>query len=97
MSNVFELSFEDKTISNLTGNKYGRTIFESQIKPDIVYGKPITIIFPKYIDNIASSFIQGFFDEMVGEIGVHGIEQDVEICSDTIENIKKYILKKLVL
>lgn len=97
MSNVFELSFEDKTISNLTGNKYGRTIYANQIKPHISYDIPITIVFPQYIDNIASSFIQGFFDEMVGAIGISGIEQLVEIKSETIENIKHYIMKKLVL
>lgn len=97
MSNTFKLSFSDKTLSNLTGNMYGRTTFNNQVKTTLEYDKPITIIFPDYIDNIGSSFIQGFFDEMVGKIGIQGIQDNVEIKSNTIENIKQYIIKKLEL
>lgn len=94
-NNEFKLTFSDKTLSNLTGNKYGRSTFNSQVKNSISYDKPIVIVFPDYIDNIGSSFIQGFFDEIVGQIGLSGIENMVEIRSNTIENIKSYILKKL--
>lgn len=97
MNNVIEISFKDKTLSNLTGNTYGRTTFNNQVKDYISYDKPITIIFPNYIDNIGSSFIQGFFDELVGKIGISGIESSVEIQSNTIPNIKEYIIKKLTL
>lgn len=97
MNNVFELSFQDKTLSNLTGNKYGRSVFDKQVKEHISYDNLITIKFPDYIDNIGSSFIQGFFDEMVGEIGINGIENNVDIYSNTIANIKEYVLKKLSL
>ena len=95
MSKLIELSFSDKTLSNLTGNKYGRTTFNKQVKEYISYDEPIVIVFPDYIDNIGSSFIQGFFDEMVGKIGIHGIQENVEIRSNTIKNIKEHIIKKL--
>lgn len=97
MNNVFELSFSDKTLSNLTGNTYGRATFNNQVKNNISYDTPITIIFPDYIDNIGSSFIQGFFDEIVGKIGIQGIRDNVTIKSNTVENIKEYIIKKLEL
>lgn len=97
MSNVFELTFQDKSLSKLTGNKYGRSIFNNQVKEFISYDKPITIVFPDYIDNIGSSFIQGFFDEMVGKIGFSGIKESVEIKSNIIKDTKNYVLKKLAL
>ena len=96
MNNEFKLSFKDKTLSNLTGNKYGRSIFNEQVKETISYDKPITIIFPDYIDNVGSSFIQGFFDEMVGKLGIWGIEKKVDIKSSTISNIKEIVIKKLI-
>lgn len=85
----------DKTISNLTGNKYGRNEFDRQVKDNIAYDKKVILHFPDNIRNIASSFIQGFFDAMVKEIGINGIESSVDMTSNSIPSIKEYILKKL--
>ena len=85
----------DKTISNLTGNKYGRNEFDRQVKDNIEYDKKVILHFPDNIRNIASSFIQGFFDAMVKEIGITGIESSIDMTSNSIPNVKEYILKKL--
>lgn len=94
-NNVFELKFEDETISNLVGNKYGCFIFNEQVKYNISYNEPITIIFPDYIENISSSFIGGFFEEILKTIGFKGIEEKITIKSNTISDIKEMIIKKL--
>lgn len=96
MNNEFTLTFPDKTLTKLTGNKYGRSIFCSQIKESISYTEKIIFIFPDYIDNIGSSFIQGFFDEIVKNIGISGVEKLVEIKSNTIVDIKNYVMRKLM-
>lgn len=96
MTDIVEITLNfDKTISNLTGNKYGRNEFDRQVKDNIAYDKKVTLHFPDNIRNIASSFIQGFFDAMVKEIGIDGIESSVDMTSNSIPGIKEYILKKL--
>lgn len=89
-----DLKFE-KTITKLAGNQFGRVTYENQVK-DYNYVDKLKIIFPKEIDNIASSFIQGFFSNLVKNIGITGIEKQVEIISDTIPGIKNYIIENLV-
>ena len=96
MNNEFTLDFPDKTLTKLTGNKYGRSIFSGQVKDKISYSEKVTIIFPDYIDNIGSSFIQGFFAEIVKNIGITGVDNLVEIKSNTIVDIKNYVMRKLV-
>lgn len=96
MPNSVEITLNfDKTVSNLTGNKFGRNEFDRQVKDSISYDKKIILHFPDNIKNIASSFIQGFFDAMVKEIGINGIENSVDMTSTSIPSIKEYILKKL--
>ena len=94
-NNVFELDFEDKTISKLIGNKYGYITFYKQVDYSISYDKPITIIFPDYINYISESFIGGFFGEMFKTLGIKGIEEKVTIKSNTIPNIKEMVIGKL--
>ncbi|WP_341323504.1 hypothetical protein NSQ62_08505 [Solibacillus sp. FSL H8-0523] len=92
--NNFELDL-DKTITKLAGNQLGRYIFQEQLKEEIDYKKEITITFPDRIDTIASSFIQGFFEEIVQNIGISGVESMV-IINSSIPNIKKLILENLL-
>ncbi len=86
----------DKTLSNLTGNSYGRRVFNEQIGESFVPGEKITIIFPDNIKNIGSSFIQGFFEKIAESVGISGIEEYVELHAKSIENAQEYIIKKLV-
>lgn len=79
-----ELVFQ-KAITRLTGNPYGREIFEKQVKNIIDYDDKIEIIFPKQIIMISSSFVQGFFDEMVSEIGLAEVEKNVSIIAPGLD------------
>lgn len=92
--NNFELDL-DKTVTKLAGNQLGRHIFREQLKREINYKNEITINFPERIDTIASSFIQGFFEEIIQNIGISGIESRVKINS-SIPDLKKLILENLL-
>ena len=69
----------DKMIVGLAGYDYGKTVYEEQVSNKIDFSKKIIIVFPDQIQRIASSFIQGFFDEIVKRIGIAGIEKQIEI------------------
>lgn len=92
--NVFKLNFED-SFTNLVGYKYGRTIFNEQVKEFVSYDKPIAIVFPDYIYHINTSFVGGFFEEMFQTLGLKGIEEKVNIKSNSIPAIKELVIKKL--
>jgi hypothetical protein len=94
MNNNFELELE-KTITKLAGNPLGKKIFQDQIMGKIDYESHITIIIPGRIDTIASSFIQGFFEDIVKNIGISGIEDKVNIIS-SIPDIKTLVIQNLL-
>lgn len=76
-----ELKF-DNTVTRLAGNPYGKDVYKTQVKNRYTdYSETLTIIFPDNIEKVASSFIQGFFDELVQEIGYDGIEHNIVIQS----------------
>lgn len=94
MNNDFELEF-DKMITKLAGNPLGKQVFQQQLMGKVDYESMITIRFPDRIDTIASSFIQGFFEEIVKNIGIRGIEDKVTIIS-SIPDIKNLIIQNLL-
>lgn len=94
MNNIFELDI-DKIITKLAGNPLGKKIFREQVKDRINYDEEIIIIIPERIDSIASSFIQGFFEEIVKNIGIAGIEEKVTIRSSIID-LKQLIIENLL-
>ena len=49
----------DKTLNNLAGNRFGRSIYQEQIKANI----------DENDTNIASSFIQGMYSELSEKYG----------------------------
>ena len=65
MNNIIELTF-DKTITNLAGNRYGNEVFVKQIEDNIDNTRLNVVIFPKQIEDIASSFIEGIYKN-IGE------------------------------
>lgn len=94
MENKIELSF-DKKLSGLAGYQYGMSEYKKQVEGKIDFDEDIILIFPDNIVRIASSFIQGFFEEMVGKIGISGIEERVKIES-TRNDMKDIIIKNLL-
>lgn len=70
----------DKTTSRLAGNPYGKEVYHSQVKDKYIdYSEPLVVVFPDNIKKVASSFVQGFFTELVSKIGYEGIEEKVTI------------------
>lgn len=59
----------DKTLNNLAGNRFGRSIYQEQIKADIDENATNVVVLPKQIEDIASSFIQGMYSELSEKYG----------------------------
>ena len=91
--NQFELQF-DKALTKLSGFDFGKEMFDEQIKGKIDYELDIMFIIPDRVDLIASSFIQGFFEDVVNKIGIPGIEEKVQIIS-SIPDAKSMIIDNL--
>lgn len=83
-----------KMVTSLAGNRFGKTEFEKQVK-EVEYNECYEINFPDRIKNIATSFIQGFFQGFVECFGIVGIKEKVEINS-TILNLKQLIIECLI-
>lgn len=94
MSNKFELKFE-KSLSGLAGYDFGAETYKEQVQGTIDFGQKISFVFPDNIQRIASSFIQGFFEEIVENIGITGIEENVQIISSK-SDMKEIIINNLV-
>lgn len=88
-----ELKFQ-KDLSKLAGNRFGRTTYDEQVKEIIDFSKKIIFVFPSGIDRIASSFVQGFFDSIMLEIGWSGIQEKIEFES-SITDLKSFVLENL--
>ena len=75
----------DKMLTSLAGNQFGKNVFIKQIEK-VVYDEYYEIVFPDRIRNIATSFIQGFFQEFVECFGISGIKDRISIVS-TMPNL----------
>lgn len=87
MNKIF-LEFE-KSDTRLAGFPYGKSVYEKQVREKIVnFNESVEIIFPEQIEKVASSFVQGFFSEMICNMGYKGIEKNVIIttCSQELTN-----------
>lgn len=87
LDNIIEIKV-NKSLSGLAGYDYGKEIYIKQVKDKVDISKKIIIIFPDNIKRIASSFVQGFFEEFVKEIGITGIKNHIElsVSSDKLKN-----------
>ena len=72
MQKRIELKF-DTSVMRLAGYQYGKNIFDEQVAPIIDYSQKTVIVFPQQIIRIASSFVQGFFEKIIENVGVSGI------------------------
>lgn len=77
-NNSVILSF-DKSIPNLAGYDYGVETYEKQIKGKIDLNKEFQIVFPDYIEMVASSFVQGLFSDIVKNIGLASTQERLNI------------------
>lgn len=78
-----EINLEfDKSITRLYGNPYGREVYEKQVKDKININENNVLVFPPQIIKVSSSFVQGFFTELVNEIGYEELERHITIKSE---------------
>lgn len=91
--NIIHLKF-GKAVTRLAGNDYGRQIYQEQVKDIIDFSSVTQIVFPEQIISIASSFVQGFFDEIIANIGILGIGKQIVIVAPSLD-VEKKIIKNL--
>ncbi len=90
-----KLSFSDKTVTRLAYYPYGKQIYEEQIKPYINFSDEVTcIIFPNHIVKLASSFVQGFFEDIIEHLGYDAIGTKI-IIESANESLKKSVFENL--
>lgn len=80
----------DKYITSLAYNPYGREVYKEQVKDKIDFNDITRIILPEQIEDVASSFIQGFAKEIIDSIGIHGYMEKIYICARNEEIEKKF-------
>ena len=71
------------TTTCLTGNKFGRKIFTEQIKPKLDFCDDINVKLPATIDDVSTSFIQGFYTFLSN---AYGKEEALSIMKFSSEN-----------
>lgn len=87
----------DKTITKIAGNELGVEKYNEKMKSIYkdIKNQKFKIIFPDNIDFIAPSFIQGFFEDIVLQIGIEGIENNFEFYAKQIPELKEIIIDSL--
>lgn len=93
LKNSVTLEF-NKSLNSLAGYDYGETVYLKQIKDKIDISVQFEIVFPERIEMIASSFVQGLFSHIVGQIGLLATEERLSVCCGT-EELEKSIINKL--
>lgn len=88
-----ELDFKDTTVSSIAGFNLGKEMYELNKDKIDLNCNNILIVFPKYKNAIASSFIEGFFGPIIEEIGIDEFRNKIDIEAD--ERIKRRIKRCL--
>ena len=91
MDNIVELNI-DKNFTCLAGNDYGKKIYSEQVKNKIDISRDFYIKFPTSVKFISSSFVVGFFFEIIDEIGLKMTEERAHIISE-YESVRSIINK----
>lgn len=69
MDKEIRLEFKDKTLTCISGNSYGVSVFNDQVKQYFDGKTRIKVIFPKEIVLVSISFTQGFISWAVKKYG----------------------------
>lgn len=56
------------SISRLSGNTYGQTIYTDQIEPQLNMSSKNILIFPNTVEGVAISFVEGILSKLPKEI-----------------------------
>lgn len=93
MAQRIALSFEEG-LRKLVGVDFGRDTYQSQVKAVIDLSGTVTFVLPPEIDRVSSSFVQGFFEEIVREVGIDGVREQVALKA-SIDGLKEFVLENL--
>ena len=88
--NIIELNFIP-TVTRITGNKYGYTTYNEQIKPKIKENEKNIIVFPDNIKAIGISFVQGMMTDEIIKYGKQGVSEHFEFKSSNANVVEKII------
>lgn len=83
-----------KADTALAGFEYGLSVFNEQVKEKIEGESEFEIVFPDQIELVASSFVQGFFADLIESVGLSEIRNNIVITAkddDLTNKIKRYI------
>ena len=69
----------DRSLIALAGNPFGRKVFEEQVKSCLDTDTDYCIVFPKNVEMVGSSFVQGFFNYWLQTIGLDGILKHIKV------------------
>lgn len=95
MEKKIHLTF-DKAVTRLAGYEYGKKVFKEQIASEVdLVNNTIYIVFPKEIVKAASSFVQGFFSDIIEQIGYGAIGKTVIIQSPNAD-FKDSVMNNLI-
>lgn len=83
----------DKAVTRLAGYSYGKEIYNEQVKGKLDFSQKAYIEFPDRVIKAASSFVQGFFEEIIKCVGIDGINSTVILLCG--EDLKKSIISNL--
>lgn len=76
--NKIELKF-NKTLSSIAGYELGEEIYNTQVKDFYKKGEENIIVFPKEIERVAISFIQGFIAGLIEEVGYTNMLNELKV------------------
>lgn len=93
IDNKVYLSFNG-SLSNLAGYDYGVSTYKEQAANKLDVSRDFLVVFPDHIEGVASSFVQGFFSVIVGEIGLLSTEKRLNVKAKNKE-LENSIMKKL--
>ncbi len=82
------------TLTRISGNDYGRHIYETQIAGKIDFDDKTKIIFPKNIEGVGISFVQGLAGKLIDKYGKEKIFDYIEFYSenqDVVSSIKESV------
>lgn len=87
--NRINLKFK-ASITGLAGNPFGQSVYKEQVASKINPNERITIVFPEQVEDIAISFIQGFFKEIIDHYGYDKLREMIEV-----EAGNEFVVKKI--
>lgn len=87
-ANVIKIQV-DKSLSNLAGNRFGRQVYNEQIRNKLKEDMTNTILIPNVIDDVASSFVQGIYSEISEKYGKEKARLLMVLKSENAEVMQK--------